>query len=218
MKSYHIDECSIDLDALQDRLQSTDLIPSQEPLLDGLSEKFTSIKQAGVTSLADMRSALKTEKSLTLLSESTRVDASYLRLLKRTINGFMPKPRPLREMTWLGVDAVKRLKKLGIKNTQHIFETACGGVAELASDTGMSQEDAQELLSISDLCRIQWVSPNFARALVAAGAADAAAVSAADPESFVEAIKKANRNAKFYKGEVGLRDVKRLVAAARYVP
>jgi hypothetical protein len=82
----------------------------------------------------------------------------------------------------------------------------------------MNQEDARELLSISDLCRIQWVSSSFARALVAAGAADAAAVAAANPETLFEVIKKANRNAKYYKGTVGLRDVKRLVVAARYVP
>jgi hypothetical protein len=85
MASYQVDETSIDLDALQDRLQSTDLIPSQRPLLDGLAEKLASIRKVGVTSLADLRSAVKTEKSLTLLSEGSGVDASYLWLLKRAI-------------------------------------------------------------------------------------------------------------------------------------
>lgn len=155
MKSYHIDERSTGLDALQDRLQCTDLIPSQKPLLDGLAEKLASIRKAGVTSLADLRSALKTEKSLTSLSESSGVDTSYLRLLKRTINGFIPKPRPLREMDWLEADVAKSLNKAGIKNTRHLFEAACGGVAELSKNTGMSPKDAKELLSVSDLCRIQ---------------------------------------------------------------
>ena len=107
MTSYHIDERSIDLDALQDRLKRTDLIPSQKPLLDGLLDKLALIRKAGVTTLADLRSAMKTEKSLSFISESSDVEAGYLRLLKRAINGFIPKPRSLREMDWLGSDAVK---------------------------------------------------------------------------------------------------------------
>jgi hypothetical protein len=107
---------------------------------------------------------------------------------------------------------------LGIKNTKHLFEIACGGTAELVSKTGLSQKNAQELLSISDLCRIQWVSPSFARALVAADVENAGAVAAANPETLFEAVKMANHNARFYKGTVGLRDVKRLVVAASYVP
>ncbi|MCK0097428.1 DUF4332 domain-containing protein [Yoonia sp. F2084L] len=218
MTRYYLDERGTDLDALQDRLQRTDLIPSHEPLLDGLSDKLASLKKAGVTTLANLRCALKAEKSLTSLSERSGVDAGYLRLLKRTINGFIPKPRSLREMDWLGADVTACLSKAGIKNTRHVFEAACGEPAKLARNTGISPEDARDLLSISDLCRIQWVSPNFARALVAAGNADPATVAAADPETLFEAIKKANHNARFYKGTVGLRDIKRLVVAARYVP
>lgn len=37
-------------------------------------------------------------------------------------------------------------------------------------------------------------------------------------EALFQAVTKANRDAKFYKGAVGLRDIKRLVAAASYVP
>jgi hypothetical protein len=101
MRSYHIDEQATDLEALQDRLQSTDLIPSQRPLLDGLAEKSTSIRKSGVASLADLRRALKTEQSLTSFSEISGVDVSYLRLLKRAINGFTPKSRPLKAFDWL---------------------------------------------------------------------------------------------------------------------
>ena len=74
MKSYQSDEHLIGLDALQARLESTDLIPSQKSLLDGLPEKLTSIRKAGVSSLADLRSSLKTEETLTIISESSGVD------------------------------------------------------------------------------------------------------------------------------------------------
>ncbi len=218
MMRYYLDEHSTDLDALQERLRSTDLIPSQEPLLEGMAENTTSISNAGVASLADLRSALKTEKSLTLLSKNSGVDASYLRLLRRVINGFFPKPRPLKDIDWLEAGAVNNLNKAGIKNTRQLFDAASDGASELAKRTGIGQKDAQEFLAVSDLCRIQWVSPTFARVLVAAGATNAAAVAGANPEALFNAIKKANEDAKFYKGTVGLRDIKRLVAAARYVP
>ena len=78
--------------------------------------------------------------------------------------------------------------------------------------------DLLEFMVISDLCRIQWVSPTFARVLVASGITSAAAVAKADPEALFHAISKANEDAKFYKGKIGLRDVRRLVAAATYVP
>ena len=218
MKSYHLDECSIDLDALQERVRSTDLIPSQKPVLDGMAEKARSISKTGVTSLAQLRNALKTEQSLTLLSKNSGVDASYLQLLRRVINGFFPKPRALKDMDWLEAGTVDNLSKTGIKNTRQLFDAVPGGAAELARRTGVGQKDAQELLSISDLCRIQWVSPTFARVLVAAGFKNANAVAGANPEALFHAITKANRDARFYKGAVGFRDIKRLVATARYVP
>jgi hypothetical protein len=73
-------------------------------------------------------------------------------------------------------------------------------------------------MTLSDLSRVQWVSPTFARTLVAAGFTGAAEVSMADPEALYEAVMQANENARFYKGKVGLRDIKRLIAAAAYAP
>lgn len=216
--SYYIDEHAADLDTLQERLQSTDLIPSQEPLLDGIVKKIASIKRAGVSSLADLRSALETEKSLTLLAGNSGVDASYLKLLRRAVNGFFPKPRSLKTIDWLEPDAISSLDRAGIKNTQHFFDAASGGLAVLTRRVGIDQEDAQELQAISDLSRIQWVSPTFARVIVAAGFTNAAAVADAEPEELFARIAKANQDATFYKGKVGLRDIRRLVAAAAYVP
>ncbi len=50
---YYLDEQTIDMAALQKRLRRTDLIPSQEPLLDGMAENAAAISKAGVVSLAD---------------------------------------------------------------------------------------------------------------------------------------------------------------------
>lgn len=215
---YHLDAQKTDLQSLQDRLQSTDLIPSQEPLLDGLAAKMSALSKAGIQTLGDLVAALKSGKSLASLSEKSGVDAGYLDLLRRAVNGFFPKPKSLKEIDWLDGRIVDGLAKAGLKNTKLIFEAATDGGTGLTAQTGLAKKDLREVIAVSDLCRIQWVSPSFARVLVAAGAANAAAVASSDPETLAEAVEKANANAKYYKGKVGLRDIRRLVAAARYVP
>ncbi|WP_394180091.1 DUF4332 domain-containing protein [Yoonia maritima] len=216
--NYYLDENSIDLDALQDRLQSTDLIPSQEPLLDRLSENMSSLTGAGIQSLADLRLALKITKSLEELAKKSDVEVGYLQLLRRAINGFFPKPKSLKEVDWLGDDLIAKLNKAGLKNTKHLFELTSDNKADLIKETGVDQAKFNELSAIADLCRIQWVSPTFARVLVAAGFDNAHAIASADPEAVFNAMEEANKGARYYKGKVGLRDVARLVAAAKYVP
>lgn len=215
---YYLDDSATDLTDLRKRLETSDLIPSQEPLLDGLDAKLTALRAAGIVSLADLRAALKSPKSLASLSTASGVDPEYLQLLKRTVSGFFPKPRPLSEFDWLESRISACLKSAGITNTQKLFDAASNGTGPLATEIGANESDLAELVAISDLCRIQWVSPKYARVILATGHNTAAAVARADPENLFHAIAEANKGGKFYKGKVGLRDVRRLVTAAAYVP
>ncbi len=205
------------LEDLQDRILSSDLIPSHEPLRDGLAAKLAAIQAAGVQNAAELLVTLKSARSSAALATSTGIDLTYLQLLRRAVNGFFPKPRPLKDIDWLGDDAVASLATVGIKNTAQLFEAASDPVA-LTQQTGLQHKTLDEMVAIADLCRIQWVSPGFARVLVAVGLRTASEVARADPDALCAAIAATNAEAKFYKGKVGLRDVKRLVKAAAYVP
>ncbi len=218
MTSYHLDASSTDLAALGKRLETTDLIPSQMPLLDGLDGALAAFQAGGVHTLADLRAALKSPKGLAALAAETGIDPAYLRLLRRTIDGFFPKPRPLNDWDWLPDPVAGGLKAAGIANTRQLFEAASDGPETLARAIGVDVAALAEAVAIADLCRIQWVSPNYARALVAAGATTPARVAATDPDALCAALEKANAGARFYNGKVGRRDVGRLVAAAAYVP
>lgn len=218
MSSYYLDDNSTDLDALQSRLETTDLIPSQLPLMVSITDKMNVLRSADIASMGDLRRALKDSKSLKALSEKSGIDPEYLNLLRRTVNGFFPKPRSLKEMDWVDQDAIAHLKNAGITNTRQFLDAISVNGKELAKDVGVDGKDMQELAAISDLCRVRWVSPSFARAIVAAGVNGASALAEADPEALCQAIADANRNADFYKGKVGLRDIRRLVAAAAHVP
>lgn len=218
MAQYQMDETRSDLNALKKRLETTDLVPSQMVLLEGLSDKIAAFQKADLSSLADLRAALKAPKKLAALSEQTGIQADYLQILRRTLNGFFPKPRALREFDWLDPALLARLKKAGMTDSRKLFEATCDGVSALARQTGADTKDLEDLGAIANLCRIQWVSPSYGRVLLAAGAVNAAAVAKADPPALCQAIADANRGGKFFKGTVGLRDVNRLVQAATYVP
>lgn len=218
MSSYHLDDTTCYLSYVEKRLQNSDLIPSQQPLLEDLEINLVALRTVGIGSLADLRAALESKASLSALAAQSGIDPNYLALLKRAISGFFPKPRTLADVDWLRSDIVSRLKTARITNTQKLFDAAAGGVAPLASRLRVDRSELRELIAISDLCRIQWVSLKYARALLATGHRGAADVAKADPEELVQAIADANQDDKFYRGKVGLRDVRRLVAVAGYVP
>ncbi len=208
---------SASLDELRRRLTETDLIPSQEPLLEEIAARFASLEEAGVSSVAELRRQMKSPGSLAALAEASEVDAGYLALLKRALGGFFPKPRALKDFTRLDENVVSKLNDAGIKNTNQFNQAVASGIARLEQELCLRDGALTEVAALSDLSRAQWVSPNFAGALVAAGYRSAAALAAADPQALYEAVAKANGRSDFYKGTVGQRDIHRVIQAARYV-
>lgn len=206
------------LNDLRRRLESTDLIPSHQPLLQGIGKRFAQLEKAGVSSIEILRSKLKTAKALTETATAARVDSEYLVLLRRAVEGFFPKPLSLRSFEWLDQSTISRLEDAGFTNTEELHTAVASSRASLLRRTGIKAQSLSEIASLSDLVRIQWVSPTFARVLLAAGFADARAVASADPENLLAAVSEANAGSQFYKGKLGLRDMKRLTAAAAYVP
>ncbi len=161
---------------------------------------------------------LKSKKLLVSLAEESGIGADYLVLLRRAVEGFFPKPQPLKVFYWVDNETVDKLEKSGVKNTRQLYEAAAADPNVLAENAGLESTDLSELVALADLSRVQWVSPTFARTLLVADFSSAAAVHRAAPEALCEAIMQANENERFYKGKVGLRDIKRLITAARYVP
>ena len=205
------------LDDLRERLESTDLIPSQEPLREQIAERFALLSRAGIETIANLQASLKGKRSIEPLAELSGVDPEYLVLLRRAVNGFHPKPRPLREFDWVPLGVVTALEEAGVKNSTQLHDAAQTGLADLVKRTGVSQDELSELVVLSGLVRVQWVSPTFARALVAAGFPTPEAVRLADPDQLHEAVVAANEGARYFRGTVGLRDIRRLVDAAAYV-
>jgi hypothetical protein len=217
--AYQIDSDRIGLDQVGFRIESTDLVPSRTVLLEGLDGNLASLGDHGAETLADLRYELKNKKRLAALSEATGIDADYLVLLRREIESWFPKPFPLKDFDWLPADELAKLSEQGIPNTAALYDATSDEAsrAGLAESAGIDSGVLDSLSRLADLTRVQWVSPTAARMLAETGCDGAADLAAADPDVLCVALERVNEGDRFFKGKIGLRDVKRLVHSAGYI-
>lgn len=216
---YHLDAQKISLDDVRKRIEATDLVPSRASLLDGLGTKMKALEQQGIATLAELRSELRTTKRLEALAKSTGIDAQYLTLLRREVEGWFPKPLPLKDFDGLPQSEVARLERAGICDSAALYEATDSQSRRtaLANALGMDFATLETFAHLVDLTRVQWTSPTAARMLLEAGCNSAAKLAGMDADELYEALARVNAGNKFFKGRIGLRDVKRLIHAARYV-
>jgi hypothetical protein len=210
--NYCFDAESVSLAAVKERITTTDLVPSREPLLKGLDGTLEKLAGLGLSNLAGLRKELKDNKRLFAIADKTGIDKDYLALLRREAESWFPKPASLKEFDWIPAEAAAKLEAAGIKTSAEIYENAVK-----VQNAGLPVDLADHLLKCADLTRIQWVSPLTARMLLAAGYGTPASVASAIPEELDEGMQAVNTEHTWFKGRIGLRDIKRLIDAARYV-
>jgi len=217
--SYCIDAKKICLDELRERIMATDLVPSRAGLLDDIEEKFRLIKLQGIQTFAELRQALKSTTSQEALAKSTNLDSQYLVLLRREIESYIIKPVLLKDFTELSTDALSRLDELHIRNTAVLYEYTCdhAKLLTLAEQSGIDPAILVTLARLVNLTRVQWVNLTVARMLLACGIENPNSLAAVDSQHLYESFDQINAQAQYFKGKIGLRDVKRLIQAARYV-
>jgi hypothetical protein len=216
--AYYIDAEQVSLDSLRKRIEETDLVPSRASLLDEIQAKFKALEQEGITTLARLRNEIKNAKRLEAVSNTTGIDRQYLTLLRREIEGYFPKPAALKDLDWLPEGEIAKLEENGIRDAAALYQAASSAKSrtELAESTGVDVAVLEALVRLADLTRVQWVSPTTARMLVEAACDSASKLAAADAEELCEALVRVNEGGRFFKGKIGLRDIKRLVRAASY--
>lgn len=205
------------LTELAERLRSTDLVPSQQPLLERTDERLEQLAHAGITSVENIREQLKYKKSVPSLAARTGVDEDYLILLRRAVRGFFPKPQPLRAFDWIAPEAIAALATVGINNSEQLRAACVTGHAEVAERSRTPAAAISELAELSGLVRVQWINPSLARTLLAAGYRTPAAVAGADPACLIRAVAHANKDRQFFNATIGERDMRRIIHAAGYV-
>lgn len=217
--SYHIDAAKVKLDDLLIRIRETDLVPSRSLLLEGIEENFNKLKMNGVLTLADLRKSVKSSKNIVSLAEKTYIHVEYLTLLRREVEGYFPKAFPLSDFDWLDKNEIAKLESKGYGNAALLYEAleVSGEREKVMNLIGLDKDFVDKISTLVDLIRIQWVSPLAARTIDAAGYKNAKSVAEANAEDLCKAIEEANRDNKYYKGKIGLKDIKRLIKAATYI-
>src|SRR5512139_4233915 len=217
--AYHIDAENINLADLQKRIEATDLVPSRASLLEKLGPKMKVLEQHGIRTLACLRDELKTTKRLEAVATAMGIDVQYLTLLRREIEGYFPKPFALKSFDWLPGNEITKLERNGIKDTAALYEATDTRQKRtaLAKSTGVDGTVLETLAQLADLTRVQWVSPTAARMVIESGYKSAAELAKADPDELDEAFIRVNAENRLFKGRIGLRDIKRLIQAARYI-
>lgn len=217
--AYHLDAEKISLDDLRKRIETTDLVPSRTSLLDGLRLKIKALEKQGIVTLAQLRNELKTAKRLESLAKATGIETQYLTLLRREIEGWFPKPFPLKAFDGLPKSEIAKLVRHDIRDSVALYEATDSKLKRiaLAKSTGVDGDFLEMFAQLVDLTRVQWTSPTAARILLEAGCTGSAKLAKADSNELCEVLARVNDNDRFFKGRIGLRDVKRLIHAASYV-
>jgi hypothetical protein len=217
--AYHKDAEKLSLDDLRVRIEATDLVPSRACLTDQIGEKMKALEKQGTRTLASLRYELKNSRRLACVAEATGIDTQYLILLRREIESYFPKPAALKAFDWLPKDDIVKLEQNGIGDTATLYEMTGSAQkrSELAKATGVEAATLEILARLADLMRVQWVSPTFASMLIEAGYDSAVKIATANAEDLCAALDSINAGDRYFKGKIGLRDIKRLVRAASYV-
>jgi hypothetical protein len=217
--AYHLDAETISLGDLQKRIEATDLVPSRASLLDELGTKMKSLERQGIATLANLRNELKTPKRLETLAKSTGIGTDYLTLLRREIEGWFPKPSALKDFDWLPKGEIDKLERNGIRDAAALYEATDSKSKRtaLAKSTGVDLATLETFAQLVDLTRVQWVSPTTARMLLEAGCTGSTKLAKMNADELCEALAQVNAGDKYFKGRIGLRDVKRLIVAASHI-
>jgi hypothetical protein len=217
--AYHLDAEKISLDDLRKRIEAIDLVPSRHSLLDGLRLKMKALEQQGSTTLARLRNELKTSRRLEALAKATGIEMQYLTLLRREIEGWFPKPSRLKDFDWLPKNEITKLERNGIRDAAMLYKATDSKSkrAALARSADVDIATLEMFAQLVDLTRVQWVSPTAARMLFKTGCTGSAKLAKANADELYEALARVNIGNRFFKGKIGLRDVKRLISAASYL-
>jgi len=217
---YYIDLETISLDKYREKLKTAYLPPGRMILKEDIPERFEHFKSFGIKNVYELIHTLKKKDSIAELSKIKCLSGNYLTILLRELNSMLPKPNKLKDFEGISSESVSKLEKAGIKNTVKLFDKVKNPTArnELSNQTGIEECEMLELTKLTDLSRIKWVGTTFARMLYDIGIDTVEKASKADPVELHKEINRINKERNYYKGKIGLNDMKIFVNAANDVP
>ncbi len=212
--SYYRDLKVISIESFKDILQNMEMIPSWMILKEHINQKMDFITQQGVSDLDELVTVLKTKKKVEAFSEISGIEVDYLTVLRRMVNGYLPKPNKFSDSPLFSEDL---LNKLPYKTTKSLYDLIITEKQrkDLSFKTGIAVEDILLLSKYSDVSRIRWVNHTFATVLLLTGYDCVEIIAVSDYSTMYETIKSWNDSENYYKAVISQNDMKRLVTFSK---
>jgi hypothetical protein len=207
---YYIELSEITLDELQNDLKSSDLLPSQQILKVDIDKIFEKIKNQKNNNLAELQTALKTKKSMETFSSQSSLSIEYLTILRRLINSYHPEPRDIKDFSCLNEKIKTGLRELGIFTTVNLYDWIKNENErkKLKSNLDIADEEILLLTKLTDLSRLRYVNQTFAELLINSDYDTVDKIKKADYEKLYDNLIKINSEKGYFKGKIGLKDMK----------
>lgn len=168
---YSISLGEISLDEYESTLDNAHLLPGRMILKTNLKVNFSLLRAQGINNLKDLSENIKTDVKRKKLSKLTNVDDNYLTILRREINGFIPKPIDLSAFPEIDKTVLLKLAKLGIQTSKTLYEKTItkDDRQKLANCAGVTYDSILILTKLSDLGRVNGVGPVFSKMIYETG-------------------------------------------------
>ncbi len=217
---YYIDLEKYSLNSFREDLIQAELIPSRRILKDEINSRFEILRENGVENLQDISIILKTPKKTREFAKISNLPEDYLLILRREVNSNQPKPFSLEKFPGVKKETIIKLKSLGIKNTAHLFERVRNTVLrkKLATETGIDHKEILELTKLTDLSRVKWIGPVFARIFVDSGTDTLFKLSKSDHKSLYRKLVDINNIKGYTKAKFTEKDVLLCINISKMVP
>ncbi len=217
---YSLDLGTFSLAKLKGLLKTARLLPSQQMLQENIDERFACLEQNGIENLEQLRKALKTKSTVQSFAQATGLPMDYLTILRREVNSYQPKPIDLQDFPGVNPDVVRKLRKIGIKNTEQLFPNVLTPEdrREFAKRNQIEPEAILELTKLTDVARTKWVGPKFARLLIETEYDTVEKVANSNCQELYLALVRVNDERGIYKGKFGAEDMRLWVNSVQDVP
>lgn len=219
-ENYYIDLEKYSLNKFKHELKELELLPSRIILKEQMDERFKILDVNSIQNLQDLANSLKTPKKAKEFAIKSGLPLDYLLILRREVNSYLPKPVNLEKFPGIKNDTLTKLNRIGIKNTAHLFKRVKTEEdrKELSYEISINNEKIMELTKLTDLSRVKWVGPIFARIFLDSGTDTVEKLSKANAESLYKELVKINSTLEYTKAKFIENDIRLCINVAKIVP
>jgi len=217
---YYLDFQKYSLKTFQGELREAKLLPSRQILKEDLEDRFKILDDNGISNLHELMDALKTPQKAKKFAFKTGLPEDYILILRREVMSLKPNQVNLNKFPGVKPELIKQLEDAGIKTTHHLFKRVKTprNRGELVNELGIGLEEILELTKLTDLSRVKWVGPLFARMFLDSGMDTVEKLSKAEATPFYEKLVEINQEKEYTKARFVESDLELCIEFARKVP